>query len=123
MSSIYRCDFCLDSGYASTVHPLEPCPYCEHGARVAAMLDRQPSVDPAPARPQSAQPAAANAPAAPGELSLSTTRTASLLKAAFYVGVGLGVWVVLRSDEQSNTLEPEPGEPDGSDYSTWEPEE
>ncbi len=51
------------------------------------------------------------------------TRTASLLKAVLYVGVGVGTWRLLRSSAESVEPEPEAGVPDVADYSMWEPEE
>jgi hypothetical protein len=49
-------------------------------------------------------------------------RTALLLKAALYIGVGAGVWCLLRPGAEPDTLEPEAGEPGAGDYSNWEPE-
>ena len=137
MSPVYKCAYCQDAGYSSAVPPVEPCPSCERGERVAAMLGRQPWVDPAaPYSPSTyddsepachaSQSAATSTSTIPGE-SLSPSAVARLLKIALYLGAGWGVWWMLRLNSdagtESDVLEAGAEEPDGNDYSSWEPQQ
>jgi len=50
------------------------------------------------------------------------SRTAFLLKAVLYLGVGAGLWWLAHSGVERESLEIATGEPDGGNYSTLEPE-
>ena len=77
-------------------------------------------------RPQNSQTGTAranNVRAESASNEWTPTHTASLLKLVLYAGVGVGAWLLLRSDTERGALEPNPEEPSSDDYSTWEPEQ